>query len=146
MIDPDLELYLEESCEEIPSHHPIKLCFSLPAAKLDAQLETAVIEGLKNSFVFKQYLLRKQLRKTNTKMMRFVLLGLLLLGLALKFTDRIETVVLSTLMEGLVIAGWVFIWEAVSLFFFTNQELYHQYRIYQRLLKAPVVFQADSLG
>jgi hypothetical protein len=141
-IDPDLALYLEESCEEIPASRPIKLCFSLPAAKLDRHLEIEVLEGLKNSFTFKQYLLRKELRKTTTKMVQFVLIGLLLLGIATLYSDQSEALVRSTLVEGLFIAGWVFLWEAVSLFFFTNRELYHQYRLYKKLENAPVIFRA----
>ncbi len=142
IIDPDLELYLEESCEEIPVRHPIKLCFSLPAERVDQHLEAAALEGLRNSFVFKQYLLRKAVRKTNTKLLQFVSIGLLLLGIATVFSDQTEGIVPSTLVEGLFIAGWVFVWEAVSLFFFTDRELYHQHRIYQRLQNAPVMFRA----
>lgn len=38
------------------------------------------------------------------------------------------------------ISGWVFLWEAVSLFVFTNRDLYQRYQTYQRLQEAPVFF------
>ncbi|XPM57997.2 MAG: hypothetical protein EDM05_009505 [Leptolyngbya sp. IPPAS B-1204] len=50
----------------------------------------------------------------------------------------------SLLAEGIFIGGWVFLWEAVSLFFFTDLELYERYRAYKRLLNAPVFFREVS--
>lgn len=46
----------------------------------------------------------------------------------------------DTERSGLAITGWVFLWEAVSLFAFTNRELYQRYRTYKRLHNAPVIF------
>jgi predicted secreted protein len=147
-IDPDLELYLEGSSDEIPFRYPVELFFVLPAGKRDLSIEAETQKGLKNSFAFKLYLLRKELRKTNTQMIRFVLIGLACLWLGATFSARIErTGVLPTLIEGLLIIGWVFLWEAVSLFFFTNRELHHRYKTYKRLQSAPIIFrEAEPLS
>jgi hypothetical protein len=140
-IDPDLELYLEGSSDEIPFRYPIEICFIVPARIRDQRLEAETVHGLKNSFTFKLYLLKKELRKTNVKELRFVLLGLILLGIAAVFANRVaENVVFSTLVDGVLITGWVLIWEAASLFFFTNRELYHRDRTYKRLQNAPIIF------
>ncbi|MCU0526033.1 MAG: hypothetical protein MUF72_14515 [Elainella sp. Prado103] len=140
-IDPDLATYLEESSQEIPGKHRIELCFILPLQNYNQRIETEARQGLANSFIFKLYLLRKQLKKTNAQMLRLVILGLLLLWFGAIATRRVEEgVISSTLIEGVFIAGWVFLWEAVSLFFFTNLELYQRYRTYRRLQDAPVIF------
>lgn len=54
-LDPDLQLYLEGSSEEIPLHYPIELCFTVPEKARDNQLEKEVEDGLKKSFVFKMF-------------------------------------------------------------------------------------------
>ena len=140
-IDPDLELYLEGSSEEIPFHYPIELCFTLPKETQNETIEEETRDGLKNSFIFKLYFLRKELRNNNTRMLRFVLLGFGFLWVATMLPRQFsETLVVSLLSEGLFIGGWVFLWEAVSLFFFTNRDLYQRYRTYTRLQNAPVLF------
>jgi hypothetical protein len=140
-IDPDLELYLEGSSDEISDRYPIELSFTLPQGTRDEQTEQEMRDGLRNSFTFKIYLLKKELRKTNAQMLRWVLLGFIFLWLGSVLSSQFkETVLVSLLAEGLFIGGWVFLWEAVSLFFFTNRELYNRYRTYRRLHQAPVFF------
>lgn len=140
-IDPDLVLYLEGSSQEISSHYPIELCFTLPKGTRNERLEQESREGIKNSFSFKMYLLRKELKKTNRQMIRLALLGLGFLWIGTVFSSRFEdTDLVSILSESIFIGGWVLIWEAVSLFFFTNRELYDHYQTYKRLLNAPVFF------
>lgn len=141
-IDPDLKLYLEGSSEEIPLHYPIELCFIIPEKPRDQQIEEESQNGLKNSFLFKLYLLNKEIKKTNLRTLHCVFLGFICLGLGAIFLKRFpdNVVFLMLLADALVIGGWVFLWEAVSLFFFTNRELYHSYRIYKRLKNAPVFF------
>jgi hypothetical protein len=140
-IDPDLKLYLEGSSDEIPFRYPVELCFMIPTGNYNQQIEKETRKGLENSFVFKLYLIKKELKKTNTQMLRFIMIGFVCLWVAATFSDRFETNrLVSILFEGLSITGWVFLWEAVSLFFFTNRELYHRYQTYKRLQNAPVIF------
>lgn len=140
-IDPDLELYLEGSSDEISFRYPIELCFTLPKGIRDEHLEGEMRDGLRNSFFFKMYLIKKELKKTNTQMFRWVLLGFVFLWLGTVLSNQAEgKMALSLLADGLFIGGWVFLWEAVSLFFFTNRDLYGRYRTYKRLYKAPVFF------
>ncbi len=140
-LDPDLQLYLEGSSNEIPLRYPIELSFTIPKGSRDQQIEEEIRNSLKNYFVFKLYLLRRELKQTNVQMLRFVVIGFFLLWVATKFSEQFEGVPFASILsEGLFIGGWVFIWEAVSLFFFTNRELYEHYQTYRRLHKAPVFF------
>lgn len=146
-IDPGLKLYLEGSSDEIPFRYPIELCFIMPGENRNERIEEETQEGLKNCFGFKLYLLKKERKATNARMLRFVLIGFAILGIAANVAERVADVgSLSILAEGLSITGWVFLWEAVSLFFFTNRELYNYYRTYKRLQNAPVFFrEAEQL-
>lgn len=142
-IDPDLEIYLEGSSEDVPLKHPVELFFTIPAGAYSKRLEAEARDGLANSFAFKLYLIKKQLKKTNELIGRSAILGFTLLwvgALLLKqFGD--ENVFLTLLIDAAVIGGWVFLWEAVYLFFYTNREIFYRYRLYKRLQQAPVVFQ-----
>lgn len=141
-IDPDLELYLEGSSEEIPVRYPVELYFTIPTGTHNQMLEDEVRYGLRNSFMFKLYLIRKELRKTNVLMLRYSVFGFLFLATAKLFSSRLpEESWLTLITEALFIGGWVFVWEAVSLFFFSNREIYGRYQIYKRLRNAPVIFQ-----
>lgn len=145
-LDPDLELYLEGSSEEIALKHPIELYFTIPAEIQDEKVEQETRDGLKNSFAFKLYLLRRELKKINAHMINNIVLGFLFLWVGALFSRQFAAGFLSLLAEALFIGGWVFLWEAVSIFFFTNREIYHRYRIYQRLHHAPILFQEQPGG
>lgn len=140
-LDPDLRLYLEESSDEIPFQYPIELYFTVPLGTRDKQIEKEAEDGIKNSFISKRYFLGKKMKQTNAQTFRFVLIGFVFLWVARAFPGwRSEANLQSILLEGLAIGGWVFLWEAVSLFFFTNRDLYNRYRTYKRLQNAPVLF------
>lgn len=140
-IDPDLEIYLERSLDKTPWKYPIELCFIIPKEMYNEQTEEEFRKGLRNSFAFKLYLLRKERKKINARIFTFIVVGFVFLGVAATFSEKFADIIwLSTLVEGLSISGWVLLWEAVSLFFFTNRELHYRYRTYRRLQNALVVF------
>lgn len=138
-LDPYLQSYLEEGSDEIPSKYAIEVCFALSAGARDESIEEETRSGIKNSFISQRYFLSKGIKKTNTRMIVFVVVGLICLWVAKILST--DAGLQSILLEGLAISGWVFLWEAVSLFFFTNRQLYHRYQTYKRLQNAPVVFQ-----
>jgi hypothetical protein len=140
-LDPGLQLYLETNSNEIPTEYNVEICFTVPSGTRDEVMEEESRHGIQNGFISKRYFLSKDIKKTNTKMVWFVLVGLLCLWVAKALSGRVaETDLPSILLEGLAISGWVFLWEAVSLFFFTNRELYDRYKNYKRLQTAPVIF------
>ncbi len=141
-LDPYLQSYLEEGSDEIPSKYEIELCFTLPPGTRNEQIEEEVRNGIKNSFISKRYFLSKDIKKTNTRMIVFVVVGLICLWVAKSLAT--EANLQSILLEGLAISGWVFLWEAVSLFFFTNRQLYHRYQTFKRLQNAPVIFREQE--
>jgi hypothetical protein len=141
-IDSDLQLYLEGSAEEIPLQYPIELCFTVPTGKRNECMEEETRSALRSFFGFKIYFSKRESRKLHIRILNYLFFGFLLLwtGNTYPGHDATEDWAI-VLTEGIFIGGWVFLWEAVSLFFFTNREMYHRNRIYARLLNAPVFFQ-----
>lgn len=139
-LDPDLQLYLESSANEIPQKYSIEVCFTLPPDTRDEAMEQEVRAGLRNSIDFKLYLLKRDIRLINARTARYVIAGLGTLLVARLAEPLDINIFTSVLTEGLFIGGWVFLWEAVSLFFFSNRDLYSRYRTYKRLRNAEVIF------
>ncbi|MBE9140571.1 hypothetical protein IQ254_25790 [Nodosilinea sp. LEGE 07088] len=140
-LDPDLQFYLETSADEIPARYAIEVCFTLPPATRNDPMEQDVRVGLRNSVDFKLYLLRKEIRLINIRTLQYVMAGLGTLLVARLVSEPAElNLVTAVLTEGLFIGGWVFLWEAVSLFFFSNRDLYNRYRTYKRLRRSQVIF------
>ncbi len=143
-LDPDLQLYLESSADEIPLKYSIEVCFTLPPGIRDAAMEDDVRAGLRNSVDFKLYLFRKEIRLINIRTARYVIAGLGTLLVARLAEPLDINIFTSVLTEGLFIGGWVFLWEAVSLFFFSNRDLYNRYRTYKRLRNSEVIFSESA--
>jgi hypothetical protein len=142
-IDAELEIYLEGSVEEIPSRFPIELIFMLPVERQNAQREEEVRMTLKTYFGFKLYFLRKELRKINVRLLRYLMIVFLLLWIGVTYPGYdIQADWATVITEGIFIGGWVFLWEAVSLFFFSKRELYHRCRVFNKLRNAPVYFRS----
>ncbi len=140
-IDADLELYLEGSVEEIPSRYPIELFFTLPQGKRSEALEEAACQGIRSFFGFKIHFLKLELRQITLRILNYLFFGFLLLWVGNTYPGHHSTRDWAILLaDGIIIGGWVFLWEAVSLFSFTSLEMYHRHRIYNRLLQAPIFF------
>jgi hypothetical protein len=141
-IDADLELYLEGSAEEIPSRYPIELFFMLPQGKRNPALEEEARKAIKRFFGFKLHFLKLELRQITLRILNYLFFGFLLLWVGNTYPGHDSTRDWATLLaEGIIIGGWVFLWEAVSLFSFTSLEMYQRHRVYSRLLQAPIFFQ-----
>jgi hypothetical protein len=140
-IDADLELYLEGSVEEIPSRYPIELFFILPQGKRNQTLEEEARKGIRRFFGFRIHFLKLELRKITLRILNYLFFGFLLLWVGNTYpghdSPRDWAILLA---DGIIIGGWVFLWEAVSLFSFTSLEMYQRHRVYNRLLQAPVFF------
>lgn len=141
-LDPDLMAYLEGSSEEISLSHPIELHFMVPPGSRKTAIEAEVRNGLKTGLNFKMYLIKKEFKQSLNQILRCLILGLIFFIIGKSVALRVPPeAYLSILGDALFIGAWVFIWEAVSVFFFTDRELLHRYRIYKRLRDAPVTFQ-----
>lgn len=140
-IDPDLERYLLECSQEIPLRYPVELCFTVPSTIRNVPMEKEITDALSNCFSFKIYFKKKDLKKIKIQILDYLLIGFVFLWIGTVFPGKeSELIWITILVEGIFIGGWVLIWQAVSLFFFTNREQYYRYLIYKRLLNSPIIF------
>jgi hypothetical protein len=143
-IDPDLRTFFEECSSEISLSYPIAVAFFLPKGEVDMEKQEKCVEGLRNFFRFNRYLAEKQLRVAYRNVLKYLVVGISFLSIAVLFDHQFEKNVLSgTLGQGLFIGGWVFVWEAVSTLAFKNTALKQQVAEWERFLDAPIVFKKE---
>lgn len=140
-IDPDLNHFLIDSSEDIPLKYPLKLCFFIPQNARDTTKEELAKSGLKNFFDFLISDLIRKLRILRQKGTIYIFTSFTFLTLASILKTKLNVGILSdTLLEGLFIGGWVFLWEAFTLFFFSSYDLYRELKIYKRLSISNIQF------
>jgi hypothetical protein len=140
-LDHDLRIFLEESSSDIPLKYEIVLQFNVSKDTKDADKEERIKLGLRTYFSFVRNSLQAKIRDTYQKSGLYMLASFLLLFVSFSF--QLETVgntVLTTLVNGVNIVGWVFLWEAISTFAFTSRDAREKFSHYKRLSEAEVRF------
>ena len=139
-INPELEIYLKRCCEEIPFKYSLKIEISVSEKINKTEYKNKLKAALKNYFNFQIYLLEKRLNRNNRKALFYIFSGFFLLWIVAIWQIEISRILLTIIEDGILIGGWVFLWEAVSLFFFNNSKLYKSCQDYKRLLNASLIF------
>jgi hypothetical protein len=140
-IEPELLNYIEQCAYDIPLKYGIELNFHLPKNLYNEKKENLTKVALINNFKFITHFINRKLALYYRKILVYIILSFSFLaaGFLIKQHGNFD-VVLTTLIEGLYIGGWVFLWEAFSLFFFSSQETRGKLKRYTRFIDSPVHF------
>ncbi len=140
-MDPDLIGFLEDCSSDIPLKFSLELQFYLPEDKRDLDREAKAEEGVGNYFDFTVHFIRKELHDVWRKATRYVVAALAFLSIGYMSKQYVAANVVSTVLtEGITIGGWVFLWEAFSLGFFSGQDIHRRLRRYRRFRESKVTF------
>lgn len=132
--------YLIESVQEI-GKHPFQIRIHCPAPTSEAMLP-GVQQSIRNYFTYSQELERRSFRKTIKSASTHFGIGLIILTVvtAMAWGGAEENMGLLLLEQGLTIAAWVLVWEALATFVVQWPESASEMNIYRRLANAPVEF------
>ena len=123
-LDPDLRIYLDDCSIDIPLKNKVILNFNSPKEIQDEKKEKRVIIGLKTYFQFIKRSYKREISQSYKKIMVYIIISFILLLISSYFSSILPTdFIYVTLIEGLYIGGWVFLWEAIALFVFKNREV-----------------------
>ncbi len=140
-IEPDLLDFIEQCAYDIPLKYNIELHFYLPKSGVDVSKEQLTLTGIKNNFQFIIHFINRKLRVIRRKILLYIMMSFSFLVSGYLFKQYLTLGVLTTpIFEGLVIGGWVFLWEAFSLFFFSSQEIRGRLRRYLKFVDSPIYF------
>ncbi len=140
-LNRDLRMFLEECSSDIPIKHDIKIKFTVSREKQDSLKEEKIKSGLKTYFSNVRNSLRIEIKNSHQKSAFYVLAAFILLLASYSLRPLIlDNIVFSTLVEGISIGGWVFLWEAISTFAFKNREIREKYKHYKRFSGSVIYF------
>ncbi|CCU77773.1 hypothetical protein HSACCH_00152 [Halanaerobium saccharolyticum subsp. saccharolyticum DSM 6643] len=140
-LDPELSQFLERASYELPIKEKVELCFYLPEGKKNKKMEADSKATIKNNFRMNLFFINQNLKNNNKKIATYILMGILFLLTAYLIPESKDlSLLISLLMEGLFVGGWVFLWEAFSIFFFGSRELKDKKKRYFRYLESEIFF------
>lgn len=140
-LDPDLVDFMERCASDIPLKYPLELQFHAPKEVRNEEKESLSREGIKNNFNFTAHFIRKKLGEVRQKTIIYIVAAFAFLSVGYLSRQHVSPNLVTTiLIEGLSIGGWMFLWEALSLLFFTGQEVSHRLKKYVRFQATEITF------
>lgn len=144
-VNPDLYLFLSECSSGIPFKYPLAIRLHIPKDAKDEAKENLIVSGMKNYFAFDANLIEKEIKESNGKILRYVTTAIAFLFLAFWLKGMFGENIFSTvLLEGLFIGGWVFLWEAFSVFSFDRKKIVRSMKKTQRFIDSEIRFRYDE--
>ena len=142
-MNPELAFFLEDCIQEIPAWHNIDLFFYLPKEAQIPEREKLITELLRNYYNFYITFENRQLQRAYKRLISYVVTAFLLLTGNI-LMGRQDNLFLNTLAQGLLVGGWVFLWEPISFLFMKRSENLRLIRTYTRLAAANVFFRYEA--
>jgi len=140
-LDQNFVDYLIDSANEIGQHDFI-IQFRLNHS-VDEQLTTRVKTSIRNYFLYLIALENQELRRMVRTSVILLTIGLVILFISMWINQRIsgsETVISNVIAEGLNIAAWVSLWNAIATFLINWPPRRSQMQMYKRISKADIRF------
>lgn len=141
-MDPDLAHFLEDCSEDIPIKHKIDIIFYILKQQRDESREQMVISSFKTYYSFYHALEEKVLRNSYKDMFRYMLISFV--SLSLLYVGRNigrDNILFNALLEGMEIGAWVFLWEAISIYFFQKGKIKDRIKMYKRFIECNIYFE-----
>lgn len=140
-LDQDFITYLEESSADIPLKHSLDLQISCPFAEKEEEKEIRIIQGVKSYYqMLYQNIQRKIIQLIKNSLIYFMV-GVIFLFLSLYFSKSLSPTYIHKLVaEGMIIGGWVFLWESLALAVFKSSSLRRERRRIQRIIDSRISF------
>ena len=136
-LDQELVEYIIESVNEIgkePFH--IKFYFE---DKIEKGLQEKVANSIKHYFSYLQDLEKKKMKEQVKNSFIFIVIGLFFTAFALLTGDS-EDFFIKILSEGMLVAGWVSLWEALATLLIKWLPLTKKLKLYKRVISCDVTF------
>lgn len=145
-INKDIQLYLKDSLASIPSKNSIGISFHITGEKRDKIKEESVIIALQSCCLKRLKSKRSDLKSSNIDTVIYVLTSILLLSVGFDLeTVFNKSVLFNTLLEGVNIGGWIFLWEAISMLFFKSKDINSEIQEVHRILRSNMSFTYGSI-
>lgn len=140
-LDPNLVEYIDQSVSEI-GKEPFLIRFSLQEAAAE-ELQQRLRTSVANYFLYLKELERHKLMSSLRKALILLLAGLIIIGGSILLNQALAdnaSVWELVVAEGLTIAGWVSVWEALATFLLDINPYRRVMHRCERIARAPLRF------
>lgn len=147
-LDAGADEYIYNAVDEFPLKKPLEIMIYLPPSEVNEEVQLAVKKAIKNHFAYKKTLNEidlKRLFKRGRRNLFIALFFLFLCLLLIRLLSTFEESLLNTLVsEGLLIIGWVAMWEPVHIFLYGWWPIVRRRRIYDKIIDMKVYVRTGS--
>lgn len=139
---PELAKFLDRCSEDIPIKENMEINFCVKHENKDEEKEKLIICSYKGYYAFYNRIKEKKIRGHLYKALLLVMTSISILLCYELLSNVLPESVWSTLLfEGMIIGGWVFLWEALHVITFHRHEHVLRNKEIKRLLRAPIIFE-----
>jgi hypothetical protein len=136
-LDASAEVYIYNYVGEFPLKTPLELLIYLPYSETEINTEETLEKAIRNHFSYKKHLLDLELRRILQRGRRNLMISFGFLFICLLLTHLLssskDSLLKTTLTEGLIIIGWVALWEPVNVFLYGWWPLVQKKNIYKKI-------------
>ncbi|AKB78358.1 hypothetical protein MSHOH_1875 [Methanosarcina horonobensis HB-1 = JCM 15518] len=141
-LDEDAEVYIYNIVGEFPLKKPLEIIIYVPPSEFNRETERTLKEAIKNHFLYRKVLTEIDLRRLLQRGRRNITIAVIFLFLCLlmiRLLSTFESGLLSTMLsEGLIIIGWVAMWEPINVFLYGWWPIVQKRNIYGKILNTDV--------
>ncbi len=142
---PELVSYLNQCSDEILNKYQIEIALQVQNETRDIQREQECLKSLRTFYQHETFVSQNQIRRKRGLALRYILVSLTCLAAYIISEQWVTAAFIwSLLREAVLIGGWVFMWEAVTLNFLEMDTHYEEIKKYRRLIEAKAGFIYDE--
>lgn len=139
-INPELLNFLEDSIDDIPMKNDIDLCFFLSEETRNEKREQLILNWFNTFYNFYIELEKTKMKLKIKNSIILLKISLLLLGTSNMGLNASNNFINYLLTEVIVVGGWVFLWEAISILTFERAKISKLIKNYSRFANAQILF------
>jgi hypothetical protein len=153
-LSADLVDYLNQCSDEILAQYALAIVLELQSESSNPQHEKECLASLRNFYQHEIFVSQAHIHYKRGQALKYLMVSIVCLavyifsdplGLTTFFSSllregSVATFLSNLLREAVLIGGWVFMWEAVTLNFIQIDSHFQEIRKYRRLIKAAVTF------
>ncbi|MEI6291533.1 MAG: hypothetical protein WCP19_13975 [Chloroflexota bacterium] len=137
----DLVSYFNQCSEEIFDKYPLTLSIEIQSESRDNAREAECLQSLRTFYQHEIFVMQAEIRRQRMRALKYLLVSIACLSVYVISEGRaLDYFPLTLLREAVLIGGWVFMWEAVTLNFIEMDSFIQKIRKHKRMISANVVF------
>ena len=144
-IDPELITFIQESIDDILLEYNVDICFYFSEEEKNEEREEIIVSRLRTYYTIYIEIKKNKIKSILKNAIIYMLISAVLLTSSYYGALYHDNIVFYTLTEIIIVGGWVFLWEAISLLMFERRKVSILIKNYKRVIVADISFRYKKL-